>query len=375
MKMERLRKTFTFLFLFSAVFGITHMMVSCQQSANKQKKATGGVTQMSQTDTNHAVKSGTPAPVALNQEPQNPSGATQRKTLDHPVVLDRNFRKDPNNPNTKMLSAFANNSVENLGPVQKVFIDPEKKKARELYLSGSKKSTDGDQNGAIKDFTQSLNLYKMPGAYLKRGYAELLKEDYNSALNDMNETIKMNPNLEKAYFGRGICHFEQEDFKAAEEDMKKFIEKDKTTPMAYNYLAGCRFMQKDFKGALENYEMVAKLDPNFPDIYTNRGMMKHYLNDLKGAVADYDKALAIDPNNATAYNNRGGAKLNQGDSKSALEDFDKAISLKTDYADAYDNRGKAKINLGDNTGACEDWQKAYSLGLEATKELIDKYCK
>ena len=373
--MERLRKTFTCLFIFSAVSGIAVMMVSCQQSANKQKQTAGKTVQTSQTDTSRVVKNETPAPAALNQEPQNPSGATQRKMLDHPVVLDHNFNKNPNDPNTKMLNAFANNSVENLGPVQRVFINPDQKKARELYTSGSKKSSDGDQDGAIEDLTQSLNLYKMPVAYLRRGFAELLKEDYNSALYDMNETIKMSPILEKAYFGRGVCHFEQKDFKAAEEDLKKFIEKDKTTSMAYNYLAGCRFMQKDFQGALENYDMVVKLDPKFPDVYTNRGLMKHYLNDLKGAVADYDKALAIDPNNATAYNNRGGAKLNEGDSQSALEDFNKAISLKTDYADAYDNRGKAKINLGDKTGACEDWQKAYSLGLEATKTLIDKYCK
>ena len=85
--------------------------------------------------------------------------------------------------------------------------------------------------------------------------------------------------------------------------------------------------------------------------------------------------MAADPDNSTAYNNRGGAKLNQGDAKGALADFNKAISLKKDYADAYDNRGKAKITLGDKAGACEDWQKASSLGLETSKDLIEKYCK
>ncbi len=375
MNMEKLRKTFTCLILFSTTLAITPILVSCQQSADKQKQTTDGVSKTSQPDTKSSVQNGTSAQSGLNQGTQNPSGANSAKKLDHPVVLDRNFNNDPNNQNSRMLNAFAKNSVENLGPIAKSITDPDQKKAQELYLSGSKKSNDGDQKGAIEDFTQSLNLYKMPGAYLKRGFAELVSEDYISATNDMNEAIKMNPNLYRAYFGRGVCRFEQQDFKAAEEDMKVFIEKDKTTPMAYNYLAGCRFMQQDFKGALENYEMVAKLDPKFPDIYTNRGMMKHYLNDLKGAVEDYNKALAIDPNNATAYNNRGGAKLNQQEFSGALEDFDKAISLKKDYADAYDNRGKAKINLGDKTGACEDWQKAYSLGLEATNELILKYCK
>jgi tetratricopeptide (TPR) repeat protein len=374
MDMEKLRKTFTCLILFSAMLGIAPILVSCQQSANKQKQATNAGTQTSQPDPNRTVQNGTSSPSGLNQVPQKPSGATPEKKSDHPVVLGHDLKNDPNNQNSKMLNAFAKNSVENLGPTPKSITDPDQKKAQELYLSGSKKSNDGDQRGAIEDFTQSLNLYKMPVAYLKRGFAELVSEDYNSALNDMNESIKMNPALFRAYFGRAVCRFEMKDFKTAEEDLKVYIEKDKTTPMAYNYLAGCRFMQQDFKGALENYEMVAKLDPKFPDIYTNRGMMKHYLKDLKGAVEDYDKALAIDPNNATAYNNRGGAKLNQQDFKGALEDFDKAISLNHDYADAYDNRGKAKINLGDQPGACDDWHKAYNLGLEASRELILKYC-
>ncbi len=373
--MKRLKKNFTSLLLFIVVSGIAPIMVSCQQAVDKQKPATEGVAQTSQQDTNRSVVKGTSAQSGLNQESQNPSGSAQGKKLDHPVVLDRDFKNDPNNKNSKMLNAFAKNSVANLGPTAKVNMNPDQKKARDLYISGSKKSGDGDQKGAIEDFTQSLNLYKMPGAYLKRGFAELVSEDYTSALNDFNEVIKMDPKLERAYFGRGVCRFELQDFKTAEEDIKLFIEKDKTTAVAYNYLAGCRFMQQDFKGALENYEMVAKLDPKYPDIYTNRGMMKHYLNDLKGAVEDYNRALAIDPDNATAYNNRGGAKLNQKDFKGALEDFDKAISLKKDYADAYDNRGKAKINLGDKTGACEDWQKANSLGLDGSRELIIKYCK
>jgi tetratricopeptide (TPR) repeat protein len=379
--MERLRKTFTCLFLFSALSGVALIMVSCNQQTNKQQPASTTATQADKNNANPAQQNMTPSPVTAGQENQNPNVAgspqnvSQGKKLDHPVVLNRDYKKDPNSKNEKMLNAFARNSVENLGPISKTASNPDQVKAREFFLSGQKKSTDGDQEGAIADFTQSLNLYKMPVAYLKRGFAELVLQDYTSALNDMNESIKMNPAFDKAYFGRGVCKFEQQDFQGAEEDMKKYVEKDKTTAMAYNYLAGCRFMQKDYKGALENYELVAKLDPKYPDVYTNRGMMKHYLNDLKGAVEDYNKALAADPDNSTAYNNRGGAKLNQGDAKGALADFNKAISLKKDYADAYDNRGKAKITLGDKAGACEDWQKASSLGLETSKDLIEKYCK
>ena len=371
--MDRLRTNFTCLFFFSALLGIAIMLGSCQQSTNKQKPVTEVAAKPGQQDNNASVQNGTPAPAAVGQEPQQPSA--QEKKLDHPVLLDRNYGKQPNSQKAKMLNAFAKNSPGTPGPVMKSDLTPDQKKGREFYLSGAKKAVDGDQKGAIEDFTESLNLYKVPNVYMKRGFSELVLEDYTSAQNDMNEAIKMNPKLERAYFGRAVCRFELKDFKTAEEDMKVFIEKDSTTAMAYNYLAGCRFMQQDYKGALENYDRVVKLDPKYPNIYTNRGMMRHYMNDMKGALEDYNKALEIDPDNATAYNNRGGATLNQLDFKGASEDFNKAISLKKDYADAYDNRGKARINLGDKTGACEDWQKSYSLGIEASRDMIIKYCK
>jgi tetratricopeptide (TPR) repeat protein len=103
--------------------------------------------------------------------------------------------------------------------------------------------------------------------------------------------------------------------------------------------------------------------------------MKHYTGDLKGAIADYDESLKKKPENPTAYSNRGAAKFMLQDYVGALGDLNSAIRLNPDFADAYDNRGKAKYKLGDTNGACKDWNKAYSLGLEASRELIIKFCK
>lgn len=373
--MKRLRTTFTCLFLLAAFTSIIPMD-SCQSPASKQKTDANVVSQTSQN--NGKDQGGTPIANASPQgaqNQQNPAGTSSGQNANNTGGAKVTDKNKPEDPNKKMLKAYNTKSIESLGPVMKVNMTPDQKKAQEFYQSAIKKSNNGDQIGAIQDLTESLNLYRVPNAYLKRGFAEILAEDYVSALNDMNEAIKMNPNLDKAYFGRGICHFEQKDYRATEEDLKRFVEKDKTNAMAYNYLGGCMFLKQDFKAALENYEMVAKLDPKFPDVYTNRGMMKHYLKDLKGAIEDYNKALTLDPKNATAYNNRGGAKLNMGDTQGALEDFNSAIRLQSDYADAFDNRGRAKINLGNLAGACEDFHKAYSLGLGASLDMINQYCK
>jgi tetratricopeptide (TPR) repeat protein len=282
---------------------------------------------------------------------------------------------DSNDPRNKMMKNMSKDAFRSqmipLGQAP----DPKMKQAETLAAEGTKKAMNGDNEGAIGDFTKSLEIYPSASTFMKRGYAYLLLQDYRTAMTDLNEAIKQNPKLDRAYFARGVCRFEQQDFTGAQEDMNRFIEKDKKNPMAYNYLAGIRFMQKDFKGALDYYDQVVQLDPNYPDVYTNRGMMKHYTGDLKGAIADYDESLKKKPENPTAYSNRGAAKFMLQDYVGALGDLNSAIRLNPDFADAYDNRGKAKYKLGDTNGACKDWNKAYSLGLEASRELIIKFCK
>ena len=375
------RKYFTSIFHFFILILVTGFVISCQHNGKKTTAAGSDTLKINGSLSEQSQQNANAMPAGSSAEPKNPVPAVNsadqgiKKGANGEFILDHTSQRDPNNPDTRMLNAFTRNAMNNLNLPMNRTIDPEKRKAQELYVSGSQKSLSGDQKGAIEDYTQSIGIYKMALTYMKRGYCELLLKDYDNAIKDMNETLKMDTNQERAYFGRGVCRFETQDFKAAAEDMEHYIAKNRTNPMAFNYLAGCKFMAQDIKKALENYEMVVKIDPKFPDIYTNRGMMKHYLNDLKGAVEDYNKALSIDPDNATAYNNRGAAKLNQNDAKSAMEDFNKAISLKGDYADAYVNRGKAKFILGDKTGACEDWQKSYKYGLVEARDLISKHCR
>jgi tetratricopeptide (TPR) repeat protein len=274
-----------------------------------------------------------------------------------------------------MLNSFTRNTVNSdLVPFRNSQ-NPKDKEAEALYNSGTVKSKDGDYAGAVSDFTRSISMSPYGNTYLRRGYAYLMLKEYDKGIEDMNLAMKLLPTPELAWFARGICYFEKENFDSAEEDIRKYLEKVKSNPLAYNYMAAIKFMKQDIQGALDNYDIVAKMNPDFKDIYTNRGMMRQYMNDMKGAVEDYNEAIKRDPGNATAFNNRGAAKMSQKDYEGALKDFNEAVSLKVGYADAYDNRGRAKLKLGNTPGACEDWQKAYSLGMEKSRELIEKYCK
>jgi tetratricopeptide (TPR) repeat protein len=304
---------------------------------------------------------------AQNQPPK--SGTTQQK-----VVRINPVKPDTTDPNKKALNKFSKDKMFNVAPPAKQ-LTPEEVRALGFFSDGSKKGKAGDYQGAIYDFTKSLDQLKNEITYVKRGYAYLMMGNYGAAIKDATEAMKLNPASMQAYFIRGLSRFETGDYKGSKEDLDVYLDRDRSNAIAFNYMAALMFMNQDYKGSLENYNEVVRLDPKYPDIYTNRGMMRHYVQDFKGAIQDYNEALKQKPGNATAYNNRGAAKMMLKDMDGAMADFNKALTINEKYADAYDNRGRVKHALGDLKGACADWQMAYSYGLEATRDLIIKFCK
>ena len=231
---------------------------------------------------------------------KNPAGQ-QKVVRINPVKIDNN------DPNKKALNKFSKEKMFNVNtPPQPM--NPDEVRAMSFFTEGSKKGKAGDYEGAVQDFTKSIDISKNPNTYVKRGYAYLMLTNYGAAINDETEALKLQASYTRAYFIRGLCRFETGDYKGAKQDLDIFLDQDRSNAIAFNYMAAITFMNQDYKGALENYNEVVKLDPKYPDIYTNRGMMRHYNQDFKGAIQDYNEALKLDPGNATAFNNRGAAK-------------------------------------------------------------------
>jgi tetratricopeptide (TPR) repeat protein len=305
---------------------------------------------------------------------QQPSAPGTPAKLKQPVII-RPGDKQPATKEQNPMKQFSKEELSKSPVQQKSNLDTNEMRADELFKYGSRKGSQGDYQGAVKDLTKSLSYHKDGNTYLKRALAYIMMDNYPSAIEDLNEAITMLPTSAKAYLTRGVCFYELKEFEKSNGDLDKSIELDHKNPLAFNYKAAIKYQEQDFQGAMENYSEIIKIDSNNKQAYTNRGMIRHYLKDYKGAIEDYDKALKLDPYNPTAYNNRGAAKVTLKDYNSALTDFDAALQLKDDYADAYGNRGNVKLNLGNTNGACEDWQKAYSLGMQSVQQMITKYCQ
>ncbi|GCA76137.1 lipopolysaccharide assembly protein B [Microcystis aeruginosa NIES-2520] len=209
--------------------------------------------------------------------------------------------------------------------------------AEEWLNSAYNKGESGDYQGAIADYNQAIKIKPdYAAAYINRGIAKSDLGDKQGAIADYNQAIKIKPDYADAYLNRGV----------AKSDLG------------------------DKQGAIADYNQAIKIKPDYALAYLNRGVAKSDLGDKQGAIADYNQAINIKPDYALAYLNRGVAKKNLGDKQGAIADYNQAINIKPDYADAYYNRGIAKYNLGDYQGAIADYNQAAQLYAQQNK-MVD----
>jgi len=197
--------------------------------------------------------------------------------------------------------------------------------------------------------------------YFNRGIERLNSENYNGAISDFNNVIRITPDFVSAYNDRGISKGNLKDYYGAIADYTKAIELDPNYDKAYNNRGFSKNNLKDYYGAISDLNKAIELDPNYADAYYNRGISKGNLKDENGAISDYNKAIELDPNNDKAYNNRGILKKNLKDYYGAISDYTKAIELNPNDGVAYINRGVSKKNLKDYYGAISDYTKAIEL--------------
>lgn len=102
--------------------------------------------------------------------------------------------------------------------------------------------------------------------YQKRGNESIVKGEYDSAVNDYSEAIKLNPKDAAIYLNRGRAHLNK----------------------------------KNYDSAIEDYSKVIELNPSEAMAYFNRGESYERKGNSPQAIGDYQKVLELDGNNESA---------------------------------------------------------------------------
>jgi Flp pilus assembly protein TadD len=128
------------------------------------------------------------------------------------------------------------------------------------------------------------------------------KGEYQNALQDCNDAIRIDPKNASAYSHRGL---------------------------AYQFLGDVTNAMKDFNDAID-------LDPKYARAYKNRGNLFLLKGNFELAIADFTEAFRLDPYDAAAYLGRGIARNSSGEFEHAIDDYKQAIELDPKSAAAYD---------------------------------------
>jgi len=207
-------------------------------------------------------------------------------------------------------------------------------------------------------------------AYANRGAAYVRKGDYDHALPDLDEAIRLDPKPASVYYSRGAANQAKKVNDQAIADFAKFISLSPDQPDGYYARAYSYAAKEDFDRAIADYSEAIKLNPDYADAYYGRANAYYEKTDYDRALADYEEVIKHQPDDANAYYGRANAYSMKKDYDRSLIDCERAISLKADWAEAYACRGNVFFQMNDYVAAVADLDKAIlTAGKDAWADL------
>jgi TPR repeat/Tetratricopeptide repeat len=128
--------------------------------------------------------------------------------------------------------------------------------------------------------------------------------------------------------------YNQGDLESAIEDYNKALDINPQDAEAYYNRGNAKYNQGDLETAIEDYNKAIDINPKYANAYNNRGDAKSKQGDLDSAIEDYNKAIDINPTFPEAFCNIGWCRLHCRDSDDALVQFRKALELGQQFPDA-----------------------------------------
>lgn len=140
-----------------------------------------------------------------------------------------------------------------------------------------------------------------PAIHNNRGYAWYLKKDYDKAIGEYDEALRLNPRLAAVYSNRGLALSNKMDLDKAMDDFNEAIRLDPRLARAYNNRGVVWRENGEYDKAIGDYSEAIRLDPTLVAVYHNRGLAWNDKMDYGKAIGDYSEAIRLDPRDADGY--------------------------------------------------------------------------
>jgi len=112
----------------------------------------------------------------------------------------------------------------------------------------------------------------------------------------VNKTPLPTTNVAKTgeqFFISGNQKYEQGNFQGAIADYNQAIRIDPNYAFAYYNRGNAKFFLKDYQGAIADYNQAIRIDPDYGNAYGGKGLVRIFVNDRLGGCADISRAIGL----------------------------------------------------------------------------------
>ena len=216
----------------------------------------------------------------------------------------------------------------------------------------------GNYAQVIADAGEAIRLQPSVAAYNLRGSAYYDKGEYDIAISDFNDALRIGPPSGIIFHNRGNAWRGKGEYAKAIADYDQSINAGPPSAFSWQNRAISKLALGDLDGALADINEAIRLDPALPQPLTNRAVIWRAKGDLDRAIADATEAIRLAKAKApanimtppgsvliSAYTQRALAYEAKGDFDRAKLDYAATLQGQASDAGSKANQATAKVRL------------------------------
>ena len=225
---------------------------------------------------------------------------------------------------------------------------------------------------SIRAYDRAVEIRPKSASYWhNRGWVKCLTGDFEGAVIDESQAIRLDPVYVRAYVARSRALQRLGRVNEALADCNRVIEIDPTETEAYVQRALLHGEAGRFREVVEDSTRLIQLRPQHLAGFRNRAVAYRELGEYEREIADITRYLELQPEDGAGYRSRAVAYGRIGEFGKAIEDLTKAIAINPMMLD-FMSRANCHIHFDRPLDAIRDYSRVIEWGSDRTGEALLK---
>ncbi|HLX83967.1 MAG TPA: sulfatase-like hydrolase/transferase [Terriglobales bacterium] len=194
-----------------------------------------------------------------------------------------------------------------------------------------------------------------------RALVDLEEDDYEDAVSNLREVVKLEPDMASAYLelGRALVHGAK--YEEALPVLRTAAEKNPESGMAHYELGLALIKTGQWEAALPEMQAAVVCTPNSPQLHFYSGAVHLRLKQIPEATAEFENSLKIDPGHFLTNLKYGEMLFRTGDAEGALPKLLRAVKVDPTSAEGHTFLADVYQELGQTQNSSRERAKAAEL--------------